>query len=1153
MKYPLAELINLAQLRQLITLFTRATELAISVVDPRGNVVIATDYQPACRDYHRVGLPSSRNCLDCISGLNTICTRQEDGWTMATCANGLVEVAIPLVLEGTHLATLLAGQFLPAPPNLEAFRRQAREFSFDEEKYLEAIRQIPVLQEDKLERILSYLAAVSEVVGKIALEKYHKLEEVNDELASAQQHLQLLAQQIPGFLWSTDTSLKITLATGSILSSLDLYPGQMEGVPLREAFPLPVGDELVIDQHRAALQGNPVQFEMKIKDLLLEAYLGPLRSLKGEIIGALGLAWDVTEQRHMQAELLASEEKFRTLAESTSALIYILQGETVVYANPALQKLSGYSWDEFRSRKFWELVHPDDHQMVKKLGLKRQQGDLSPDRYELRLATKSGAIRWIDLTARYYTFQGQPAVLASAFDITERKKMEASLLDSEAQYRTVVQDQTDLVVRFLPNGTITFANDACLQYYQLSREQLLGFNFMDYLAADKQKEVQKILTGLQTESGVSNLEYCHSDINGTSAWQHWTGRAIKDEWGQVREYQAVGRDITKRKIMEDELSRQRESLALFLENSPAGTAIIDREGRIVYLNARAQMFTGYSLEDVPTMDAWLTLAYPNLDYRQRIMTDWFQQLKEKGTARGLVRARGKDGELHYLDFYGVPLVNGQTVISVWDITWQKRVEEELRISEARFKALTDASFEGIIISENGVVIEANQRAAEICGYEAQGLVGMHFSSLSAPESREIIKSHVESQVGLPYEATALRPDGVRVPVEIQGRMVTYKNRRVRASAVRDLSERKKSAEEIERKNKNLQALFYNTPDAVAMGGRDQIIADVNPRFTALFGYSREECIGRRLDDLLLPEEYHSDYQKHLRLTRQGLTITTEAIRRNKQGELIDVFLKVIPIANFGYYVIYSDISERKAAEKTIALQLQELEAKNAEMERFTYTVSHDLRSPLITIKGFAGLMLEDLHNRDVTRLEADLERIINASDKMDELLRDLLELSRVGRLLNPYTHFSMYEIACEAAELLAGRLQERGANLDIAPDLPRVWADRARIREVIQNLVENAVKFLGDNPNPQIQVGWEHRSEENIFFVRDNGIGIAPRYLEKVFGLFDQLDPHSEGTGIGLALVRRIIEFHEGRIWVESPGPGQGACFYFTLPVEKEE
>jgi light-regulated signal transduction histidine kinase (bacteriophytochrome) len=261
-------------------------------------------------------------------------------------------------------------------------------------------------------------------------------------------------------------------------------------------------------------------------------------------------------------------------------------------------------------------------------------------------------------------------------------------------------------------------------------------------------------------------------------------------------------------------------------------------------------------------------------------------------------------------------------------------------------------------------------------------------------------------------------------------------------------------------------------------------------------------------------------------------------------------VKTVPIANFGFYVIYSDISARKLAEKTIKKQLQELEAQNAEMERFTYTVSHDLRSPLITIKGFAGFLLNDIQKGHYEHLENDLRRIINAAGKMDDLLRDLLELSRIGRLLNPPTRFSMTQLAMEVVELLAGRLQETGIQITVDPDMPEVIADKARIREVVQNLVENAVKFRGQHNKPVIAIGCQNAPHAPTFFVRDNGIGIEPRYYDSIFGLFNKLDPGCEGTGIGLSLVKRIVELHNGKIWVESAGTGKGSTFYFTIPGE---
>ncbi|MGE5421849.1 MAG: sensor histidine kinase, partial [Ignavibacteriales bacterium] len=273
------------------------------------------------------------------------------------------------------------------------------------------------------------------------------------------------------------------------------------------------------------------------------------------------------------------------------------------------------------------------------------------------------------------------------------------------------------------------------------------------------------------------------------------------------------------------------------------------------------------------------------------------------------------------------------------------------------------------------------------------------------------------------------------------------------------------------------------------------------------------------------------------------------IRKHKFGQLIDVLVKIIPVPGFGNYIMYSDIRERKRIEKIIQNQMRELEVKNEEMERFTYTVSHDLRSPLITIQGFASLLVEDIKSGEYKRLESDLARIINASSKMDQLLQDLLELSRVGRMLNPPSNFPLGEVVDEVVELLHGPISISGVNMIVADEFPIVRGDRSRIREVFQNLIENAIKFMGSQTEPQIQIGHSFRNDESIFFVRDNGMGIESHYLEKVFGLFEQLSANNKGTGIGLALVKRIIEFHDGRVWAESGGLNKGSTFFFTLPT----
>ena len=248
--------------------------------------------------------------------------------------------------------------------------------------------------------------------------------------------------------------------------------------------------------------------------------------------------------------------------------------------------------------------------------------------------------------------------------------------------------------------------------------------------------------------------------------------------------------------------------------------------------------------------------------------------------------------------------------------------------------------------------------------------------------------------------------------------------------------------------------------------------------------------------------------------------------------------------------LFSDLQTELGTRKDL---ITELESKNAELERFTYTVSHDLKSPLFTIRGFLGYLEQDALSGNTERLHADVQRIIDATEKMQRLLNELLELSRIGRLQNDYTSFPFEEIVREAAELVHGRLSERGIILDMEPNLPIIRGDRVRLVEVMQNLLDNAAKFMGGQSAARIEVGQAGEEPERgapIFYVRDNGMGIAPEHYDRVFGLFNKLDPRSDGTGIGLALVKRIVEVHGGRIWVQSE-LGKGSTFFFTLPTDR--
>jgi PAS domain S-box-containing protein len=366
----------------------------------------------------------------------------------------------------------------------------------------------------------------------------------------------------------------------------------------------------------------------------------------------------------------------------------------------------------------------------------------------------------------------------------------------------------------------------------------------------------------------------------------------------------------------------------------------------------------------------------------------------------------------------------------------------------------------------------------------------------------------------------------------------------------DVTDRRCAEAEVRR----LAAVVRDSNDAITVHDFDGHIFAWNRGAQEMYGWSEAEALGMSISDLI-PEGDPEGLPARVTQMREGQPVQPfETQRVTRDGRILHVWVTLTVLWDdagrpVGVATTERDITERKRAETEREKLVAELEARNRELERFTYTVSHDLKSPLITIKGFAGLLAKEIADGDVEQVESDLARIRNAADRMHQLLDELLELSRVGHLVNSPQEVPLSCLAREALDLVATRIGKSGVAVSIPPDLPVVCGDRPRLLSVMQNLLDNAAKFMGDQPEPNIQIGARMDGDEAICWVRDNGIGIDPRYHERIFGLFEKLNSDSkEGTGIGLALAKRIVEAHGGRIWVESDGRGRGATFYFSIP-----
>lgn len=489
----------------------------------------------------------------------------------------------------------------------------------------------------------------------------------------------------------------------------------------------------------------------------------------------------------------------------------------------------------------------------------------------------------------------------------------------------------------------------------------------------------------------------------------------------------------------------------------------------------------------------------------------------------------------------------------------RRAQLELEAARARYYDLYDLAPVGYCtISEQGLILEPNLTACSLLGIDRKNLLRQPLSRFilaedtdsyylnrkklfetSQPQSFEIRMLHKDSSLfWAQIEATAAQDSETDTPV---CRVV-----------LSDITGRKREEEALRESEAKFRSYFELPLHGIAITSLNKEWLQVNDRICSLLGYSRDEILRMTWTEMTHPDDRSPDLEQFNRMLCgqiENYTMDKRFIR--KDGSIVWVSLGVGCVrkadGSVNYVVaLLSDITDRMLAKEALL-------AKNAELERFTRAVSHDLKNPLITIRAFLDHLEQDMADNDKDRIKQDLTHIKTAAEKMNALLDELLRLSQVGNVINPFIETPLRELVDEASCLVSGQLEKKNVQLQVAESAVLIYGDRVRLVEVFENLISNAAKFMGEQPEPLVEVGAETKDGTIMCFVHDNGMGIDPRHKDKLFGLFERLNTVIEGTGLGLALVKRIVEVHGGRIWAESEGVGKGTCFWFTLPGKSSE
>lgn len=722
-----------------------------------------------------------------------------------------------------------------------------------------------------------------------------------------------------------------------------------------------------------------------------------------------------------------------------------------------------------------------------------------------------------------------------------------------------------LIVELDRKGDVLAVNTKVKDILGYSPQELTGRNWFDiFVPAEMKKTVQEPFEKMMAGEG-GNIEYFENQLpakSGEMKTIYWHNTLIKDKTGKIIKTLSSGIDITGLKKVEKELGEAEHRFEMVFEKSMAGKSLTAPDGKLLKINNAFAQMLGYTVEEMQSVN-FAAITHPDDMAGSRECIRCLMA-GERDNYRLEKRYIHKNKSIVWTDVSTSLLRDGAGkplyfITTIMDTNHRKNMEIAVAESEEKFRSTFEQAQVGVVlVSGDKKFIKVNEKFCKITGYTAEELYAKTFPELTykddvekdiagvkevAAGKRDLYqaeKRYVKKDGSIAWATTTVSA------VKKDGKFVNF------VAVIEDISLKKKAEELLTASEEKYRQLFTAMSQGLAVheaimdsDGRmiDYRFIDVNASYEKVTGWKRDEIIGKTIKQVL-PGVESVWLETFGRVVKTGVAEYLEDYAAGLK-KYYGTFTYRIKQDRFA--VLVTDVTERRKMQEELKKTMQNLERSNKELEQFAFVASHDLQEPLRAVTGYIQL----LEKKYLGRLDKDADRylkeVVDGSGRMRALINDLLAFSRIESKVNELKEIDMNAVFDTVIYGLGKAMSESSA--EITKDrLPKVMADEIHMVQLLQNLIGNGIKFHGAN-KPQIHVSAKQEGKEIVFSVKDNGIGIEKEYYEKIFVIFQRLHGREEypGTGIGLAICKKIVERHNGRIWVESE-PGKGSTFYFTLP-----